>query len=114
MKTIKYGTDTLTTSDQVADALMVFAASLRGSDSGQLLNVPTVDPDGTTATVSIVVAHGTPLLSRPSVSEYPDPESSELIAQMQHLAGRHGTLRVDPEPGPPDSDQQYDTILGAD
>ena len=93
MKTVRYGLESFTTSDEIADALLMFAADLRGSDSGQLLNVPVLDERGESGTISIVVAHGIPMISRPSVSEFPDPDAAEIIDRMRRLASRHGPLR---------------------
>ena len=94
---MKYGTETFLTSDAVAEALLTFAATLRGMDHGHLLTVPTVEPDGQEGSISIVVAPGIPMLSRPSVSEIPDPEAAALIEQMvQMTVTKTGTLRAVP------------------
>lgn len=85
MKSVKYGTETFLTSDAVADALLTFAATLRGIDHGQLVTVPTVEPDGSEASISIVISPGVPMLSRPSVSEVTDPEAIALIEQMTNM-----------------------------
>ncbi|MFB2581891.1 hypothetical protein ACEXQD_11610 [Herbiconiux sp. P15] len=97
MRSVKYGTETFLTSDAVADALLTFAATLRGLDHGHLLTVPTVEADGHAGSISIVVAPGIPMLSRPSVSEIPDPEAAELIEQMMQMTvTKTGTLRAVP------------------
>jgi len=110
MKSVKYGTETFLTSDAVADALMTFAATLRGIDHGQLITVPTIEPDGSDGSISIVVAHGIPLLSRPSVSEIPDPEAIDLLEQMTNMTlQKTGTTRVVPGDSPaagPDTDDE--------
>ena len=97
MRSVTYGTETFLTSDAVADALLTFAATLRGLDHGHLLTVPTVEADGEAGAISIVVAPGIPLLSRPSVSEISEPEATALIEQMVQLTvTKTGTLRAVP------------------
>jgi hypothetical protein len=82
MKSVKYGTEVFRTSDAVADALMTYAATLQGIDHGILVTIPTVDDDGSAGSISLILAYGIPLSSRPSVSEQPDPEAAEIIEQM--------------------------------
>ncbi|WP_291049593.1 hypothetical protein [Herbiconiux sp.] len=101
MKSVKYGTETFITSDEVADALMAYAATLRGMDHGQLLTVPTIEDDGSEGSISILVGPGIPMLSRPSVSEVAEPEAIALIEQMLQLTVvKTGTLRAEPDAAP--------------
>lgn len=102
MKSVKYGVEAFQTSDAVADAMMTFAASLRSMDHGLLVTVPTIDDDGNSGSISLVLGPGIPILSRPSVSEVPDPEAVALLEQMSGATRKRTTASavVPGETGP--------------
>ena len=78
-ETIHYDSSVILTSDDVADAVIEYAAALSGGDRADTVEVPAVAPDGTMTTTKILIGPASELLVE-DADEDEDEEEDELEA----------------------------------
>nr|WP_314842473.1 hypothetical protein [uncultured Microbacterium sp.] len=106
MKLVSYAGQQLTTTDDVADALVELAAAIASDGTSEALQIPIV-VDGEEDCADLIVGVGNDLLVGPQSSEDADPDFSDDVARLQ----KH-PLFPRREHGLDDDDDDSDAGLG--
>lgn len=80
MKTIRYDNTAILTSDDVADAVIEYAAALSGGDRADTVAVPSVAHDGTMTTTKILIGPSSEVVVE-------DAEEDELEPRERRVRG---------------------------
>jgi hypothetical protein len=96
MRKITYASESFVTSDEVADALVIFTTALAQSGTSDAVSLPVIDGDGRPAVVDLVVGPASEMISVPAdVSEGPGlmvgTAVEELVARAAEVRLRHGS-----------------------
>ncbi|MCU1422367.1 MAG: hypothetical protein JWN36_2018 [Microbacteriaceae bacterium] len=83
MRTISYGGESFTTSDDAADALLEFAAAAAMNDFAGVIHLPAIDADGATITADLVIGPSSELLVVPAHSGYDEPDTRVEVAALR-------------------------------
>lgn len=100
MKRMSYAGGTFVTSDEVADALLHFVATVPRNRRNQVVTVPGFASDGTSTPVTLVLGPASQILSQLEVVSYTEPETSGVAEQVRAQARSHeNTARVESSNG---------------
>lgn len=80
MRRVSYAGETFITSDEVADAVLEYAAALSNADRAATLEVPTIGEGGPT-TVKLLIGPASQVVSEPVAGEAVTSEGAELDAR---------------------------------
>lgn len=83
MMKITYAGESFLTSDDVADALLLFVAALGEAHEAESLRIPSMRTDGTTSYVRLVVGPASELIAVPEDSTFPEPNADEFISGLR-------------------------------
>ncbi len=83
MKRVSYAGETFLTADDAADALVHLTAALGKAQNAQVVELPTVDANGTLRIVLLVVGPASQLVATPEDSVYEEPDSSVIVAELE-------------------------------
>jgi hypothetical protein len=86
MKHIHYGTSVILTSDDVADALIEYAAALAGGGRADTIAVPCVGPDGIMTTTKILIGPSSELIVEDAPEDELETENGAFVARLQAAA----------------------------
>jgi len=90
MKHIHYDSSTILTSDDVADAVIEYAAALSGGDRADTVAVPAIAPDGTTTTTKILIGPSSELVVEDAEEDELEVENAEFVARLRAAAATFG------------------------
>ena len=100
MRKITYASESFVTSDQVAEALVMFATALAQSGTSDAVSVPVIDSEGKPAVVDLVVGPASEMISVPAdTSDGPGlivgTAVEELLQRAAEVRLRHGSTLED-------------------
>jgi hypothetical protein len=93
MRTISYGGESFTTSDDAADALLEFAAAAALNDFAGVIHLPAIDDQGETITADLVIGPSSELLVVPSHSGFAEPDTRAEVASLRARTADLGLSR---------------------
>ncbi|MFZ7089124.1 quinone oxidoreductase family protein [Curtobacterium sp. RRHDQ10] len=105
MKHIHYDGVDILASDDVADAVIEYAAALAATGRADTIPVPTSAPDGSSTTIKILIGPSSELIVEDADDDDLEIESPEFVGRLQAAARSFGTVgpvhaAVDPAFGP--------------
>jgi hypothetical protein len=90
MKHIRYDSATILTSDDVADAVIEYAAALSGGDRADTVAVPAVAHDGTMTTTKILIGPSSELVVEDADEDELELENDEFVERLRAAAQSFG------------------------
>ncbi|PYY33304.1 hypothetical protein DEJ16_14005 [Curtobacterium sp. MCJR17_055] len=90
MKTIHYDNTVILTSDDVADAVIEYAAALSGGDRADTVAVPSVAEDGTMTTTKILIGPSSEVVVADAEEDELELENDEFVARLRAAARTFG------------------------
>lgn len=90
MKHIHYDSSTILTSDDVADAVIEYAAALSGGDRADTVAVPAVADDGTMTTTKILIGPSSEIVVEDAEEDELEVEDDEFVARLRAAARTFG------------------------
>jgi len=100
MKTIHYAGGEVLTSDNLADAVVDYAAALAKAGSSAELTIPVVLSDGSTSEASMLLGPASQLVAQPAVDPDGELEDDALVGDISKLTTALGPSRVEPSDAP--------------
>lgn len=82
MKRVSYCGASFLTSDEGANALMQFVATLEIGDNPELVEMPAVQNDGRAVTVQLIVGSTSELISIPEDGGGESPDTTDAVAHL--------------------------------
>jgi hypothetical protein len=96
MKRMSYVAGSFVTSDEVADALVQFVATVPRNRRNQVIVVPGFDAEGTSTPVVLVLGPASQIMSQHEAVSYAEPETQGVAEQVRAQARSHErTARVE-------------------
>jgi hypothetical protein len=93
---MSYVGGTFVTSDEVADALVHFVATVPRNRRNQVIVVPGFDADGTPTPVALLLGPASQIMSQHEAVSYAEPETEGVAEQVRLQARSHeNTARVE-------------------
>lgn len=90
MKNIRYDSSILLTSDDVANAVIEYAAALSGGDRADTVAVPCVAPDGTMTTTKILIGPASELVVEDAEEDVLEADDPQFVARLRAAADTFG------------------------
>ena len=90
MKNIRYDSAIILTSDDVADAVIEYAAALSGGDRADTVEVPAVAPDGMMTTTKILIGPASELVVEDADADKLEMENTEFVERLRAAAETFG------------------------
>jgi hypothetical protein len=90
MKSIHYDGSTLLTSDDVADAVIEYAAALSGGDRADTVDVPCVGDDGTMTTTKILIGPASEMVVEDADDDALETTDDQFVARLREAAETFG------------------------
>lgn len=90
MKHIHYDSSTLLTRDDVADAVIEYAAALAGGDRADTVAVPVIAPDGTMTTTKILIGPSSEIVVEDAEEDDLEIDDAEFVARLRAAAKTFG------------------------
>ncbi|WIB77924.1 hypothetical protein DEJ28_02175 [Curtobacterium sp. MCPF17_002] len=90
MKHIHYDSSTILTSDDVADAVIEYAAALAGGDRADTVAVPAVAEDGTMTTTKILIGPSSEIVVEDAEEDDLELEREEFVSRLRAAAKTFG------------------------
>jgi hypothetical protein len=90
VKHIHYDSATILTGDDVADAVIEYAAALSGGDRADTVAVPSVAPDGTLTTTKILIGPASELVVEDADDDVLETEDAEFVQRLRAAARTFG------------------------
>ncbi|MGN8049532.1 hypothetical protein ACTJKO_07545 [Curtobacterium sp. 22159] len=91
MKHIVYGLASIIASDDVAEAVIEYAAALAQSRDSDVVTVPTYDFSGSTTQVQVMLGAGIPVLIQDAPEDELETPNPGFVAELHaRAAGRRG------------------------
>lgn len=97
MKYLGYGSATILVGDAAAAAVLHYAAILAQTGGADVVEVPTCDEDGSTASASVVLGPGIPVLTTNAPDDLMEDDDQDFVAE---LTGRVAIALRDVPDGP--------------
>ncbi|WIE66449.1 hypothetical protein DEI99_007905 [Curtobacterium sp. MCLR17_036] len=98
MKTIQYDRSTILTSDDVADAVIEYAAALAGGSRADTIAIPAVAADGTMTTTKVLIGPSSQLVVEDADEDELELENGDFVARLQAAAAtftHHDPIHAD-------------------
>jgi hypothetical protein len=93
---MSYAAGTFVTTDEVADALVHFVATVPRNRRNQVIVVPEFDADGTSTPVVLVLGPASQIMSQHEAVSYAEPETQGVADRVRVQASSHEhTARVE-------------------
>nr|WP_315268280.1 hypothetical protein [Microbacterium lemovicicum] len=89
MKHLTYAEKSLITGDEIADALVEYAAMLSQQGSAEAVEVSAYGSDSSNVTATLLLGAGAPIMAESATSDLPEPDNSELLARIRREIGLH-------------------------
>jgi hypothetical protein len=117
MKHIHYDNTTILTGDDIADAVIEYAAALSGGDRADTVAVPSIAPDGTRTTTKILIGPASEVVIEDAEDDQLEDEDGDFVERLRaaartfgHAEPIHASTRSDLQgAGPSAADEQADT-----
>ncbi len=93
MRTVSYGGESFTTSDEAAAALLDFAAAAALNDFAAVVHVPALDETGDVMTADLVIGPASELFVTPSKSGFEDLDTTDAVADLRQRTNALGASR---------------------
>lgn len=90
MKHIHYDSSILLTRDDVADAVIEYAAALAGGDRADTVAVPTIAADGTLTTTKILIGPSSEIVVEDADEDELEIDDDEFVARLRAAAQTFG------------------------
>jgi hypothetical protein len=90
MKNIHYDSSVILTSDDVADAVIEYAAALSGGDRADTVEVPAVAADGTMTTTKILIGPASELVVEDADEDELEADHDVFVARLRSAAKTFG------------------------
>jgi len=90
MKNIRYDGSVILTGDDVADAVIEYAAALSGGDRADTVEVPAVAPDGTMTTTKILIGPASELVVEDADEDELETDHTEFVTRLRSAARTFG------------------------
>jgi hypothetical protein len=94
MKHIQYDSSTILTSDDVADAVIEYAAALAGDDRADTVAIPSVAHDGTMTTTKVLIGPSSELVIEDAEEDELEAEDREFVARLRAAAATFGHSEI--------------------
>jgi hypothetical protein len=88
MKHITFGDKSLLVGDEVADALLEYAAFLTTEAAGDTVEVHAISSDGDETTASFLLGPGVTMMAETTHTNLPEPDNTAAIAYMKEATTR--------------------------
>jgi len=98
MQRVNYAGGVFVTSDEVADALLEYAAVLANADRAATLDVPSAGDDGPT-TVKILVGPASQIVAEPVAGPDVDLDVDPFLDEVRGAIRDHRSRPLPPDPG---------------
>ncbi|MCA5924266.1 hypothetical protein [Curtobacterium oceanosedimentum] len=102
MKHIQYDRSSILTTDDVADAVIEYAAALAGGDRADTVSIPAVAADGTMTTTKVLIGPASQLVVEDAEEDELEGEHDQFVARLraatltfEHEAAIHADQRTD-------------------
>ncbi|PZE88591.1 hypothetical protein DEJ00_13600 [Curtobacterium sp. MCLR17_039] len=86
MKYIQYDRSTILTSDDVADAVIEYAAALAGGSRADTVAIPAVAADGTMTTTKVLIGPSSQLVVEDAEEDELEREDTVFVARLRAAA----------------------------
>ncbi len=96
MKTIHYAGDAILLNDELADAVVEYAAALARVGSSAELTVPVVIDDGSVSSASMLLGPASQLIATPAPGAKEAAADAELLAEIIRQTALIGAIRAEP------------------
>ncbi|WP_394768956.1 hypothetical protein [Lacisediminihabitans sp.] len=90
MKIVSYGGESFITSDDAAEALLLFAAAAAINNIAEVIEVPSLRDDGRLITVSLVIGPASELIAFDVDSDFDEPDTSDSVRLLRERAATLG------------------------
>jgi len=90
MKNIRYDSTMILVADDVADAVIEYAAALSGGDRADTVDVPAVGPDGTMTTTKILIGPASEIVVEDADEDELEADAPEFVARLRQAAKTFG------------------------
>jgi hypothetical protein len=101
MKHVTYAEKTLLVGDDMADAMLEYAAQLATDGDGDALDVRAISGDGDEVVATFLLGGGVPLMAETTTSTLPEPDNAELVERVRaDIARRRRPAEIEPHDGP--------------
>ena len=74
------------TSDAVADALLEMVAVLGHVEEALVVHIPSIEPDGSTVVIDLVVGPASQIKARAELIDVPEPDFTREVDQLKRFA----------------------------
>ena len=96
MKTIHYAGGVVLTSDELADAVVDYAAALAKKGSSAELTIPVVLEDGSHSEASMLLGPASQLVAQPAVNPDGELDDDALVESVINRTAALGPIRAEP------------------
>ena len=96
MKTIHYAGDAILLNDELADAVVEYAAALARVGSSAELSVPVVIEDGSVLSASLLLGPASQLIATPTPGAKETGADPEILAEIFKQTALIGTIKAEP------------------
>jgi hypothetical protein len=93
MKRIFYSSGSVVTGDQIAEAVIRYAAVLALRDTSDTIDVPIALDSGRVDRAQLLIGPASELAVVPEESDMDDPEDAETLAELERQIVLHGSTR---------------------
>lgn len=82
MKTVLYAGDSVVTGDDIADAVLRYAAALAGASQAATVDIPVLRPDGKVEHDTLLIGPASQILTQPGPRDVVEIEDPGLVADL--------------------------------
>jgi hypothetical protein len=109
MKYIVYGENRVMTGDEIAEAVIAYAAALGQNGTTDIVDVPTSDEHGSATTAELLLGPASQLMIENAPDDELEPEDDALVAELVRRAAAVGGARfVDAASGDSVDEDQHE------
>lgn len=90
MKHIRYDSTTILVGDDVADAVIEYAAALAGGDRADTVEVPAVAEDGTMTTTKVLIGPSSEIVIEDADEDELELDDGDFVARLRAAAKTFG------------------------
>ncbi|WIB33085.1 hypothetical protein [Curtobacterium sp. MCSS17_005] len=94
MKHIHYDSSMILTSDDVADAVIEYAAALAGGDRANTVAIPSVAHDGTMTTTKVLIGPSSEIVVEDAEEDELEVEDREFVTRLRAAAETFGHSEI--------------------
>lgn len=96
MKTIHYAGGTVLTNDDIADAVVDYAAALAKRETSAELTIPAILEDGSRSEASLLLGPASQIVAKPAVDPVGELVDAALVDEITHKTAALGPIRAEP------------------